>query len=341
MRGRRSSAVAAAIVGLVLSGDGGPAAAQVGGVACQAGELRIRLAHGRPETGDPIGEALEAFAADVSAELDGRVCVHSFPEGALFADADALAALRRGDIELAAPSLSAFDGLTRAFRILELPFLFSDAEAVHWFQNSGPGQRLRRALDGTGLRGLTFLNGGMRQMSAGRPILAPQDLEGLVIWARRSEVAIAQYEALGASARFGARAEGRQALASGVVDGQEGVLRFFAEAGLAAVQDGVTITNHASDAVLLAVTEQFWESLPRDVRQALTRALVRAAQDANDRAREAEIVARRELEAAGAPVRDLDATAREAWIDAMRPVWRLYEAEIGSALLQAAINSNL
>ena len=45
----------------------------------------------------------------------------------------------QGDVQLAAPSLSKFETFTKKFRIFDLPFMFTDIDAVDRFQNSAAG----------------------------------------------------------------------------------------------------------------------------------------------------------------------------------------------------------
>lgn len=336
---RAACVLAALATGIVASA--GAAGAQVGGGGCAAGEERIRLSHGYPSLGHPIGAALEAFAADINAAFDGRYCIHVYADGALLTDGDSVQALLRGDVEMIASPTPAFEPLTRAFRIFDLPFLFEDSDAAKWFQNSGPGTRLRRALDGSGVRGLIFLNGGMRQLSASGPVLSPTDLEGLSFAAAASVVARAQFDALRAASRPTTPGEARVALTAGDLDGFEGVLSDYVGARLYELQDGVTITNHAIATALVAVSEPYWDGLPRDLRRAMTSALARVAVAAHGQAQAAAEIARAELIDLGVEVRDLTPEQRAEWVAAARQVWRLFEADVGAALIQAAVNANL
>jgi C4-dicarboxylate-binding protein DctP len=47
-----------------------------------------------------------------------------------------------------------------------------------------------------------------------------------------------------------------------------------------------------------------------------------------------------EILKAGGEVRTLTAEQRQAWVDAMKPVWKKFEGDIGADLIEAAIQSN-
>jgi len=43
---------------------------------------------------------------------------------------------------------------------------------------------------------------------------------------------------------------------------------------------------------------------------------------------------------AGSPVRTLTPEQRQVWIDALKPVWKKFEEDIGSDLLESALKAN-
>ena len=44
---------------------------------------------------------------------------------------------------------------------------------------------------------------------------------------------------------------------------------------------------------------------------------------------------------AGGTVRTLSSTQRQAWVDAMKPVWKKFEKDIGADLMKAALKANM
>jgi C4-dicarboxylate-binding protein DctP len=74
--------------------------------------------------------------------MNGKASMEVFPNSTLYDDNKVLEALLQGDVQLAAPSLSKFEKITKQFRIFDLPFMFENIEAVDAFQASDAGQAL-------------------------------------------------------------------------------------------------------------------------------------------------------------------------------------------------------
>lgn len=307
---------------------------------CDPGETQIRFSHVVVEKGHPKGEAARALADAVNREMNGQACMIVYPDSSLFDDNEVLEAMKRGEVEFAAPSLSKFDRYTKVFRVFDLPFLFRDADAVEWFQNSGPGSRLKRSIRPLGFRALAFWNNGMKQMSARRAIGGPDDIRGLTFRIQESEVIRAQFQMLGAKPVPMAFKSVAKALEGGKVDGQENSWSNILSKEFYRWQDGVTETNHGVLGYALVTSDTFWKSLPQQTRARLAGIVAKISAEANQRARTLDQQARRRLEEQGVVIRALSAEQRAAWVSAMAPVWRRFEGEIGADYIEAARSAN-
>ena len=72
-----------------------------------------------------------------------------------------------------------------------------------------------------GLQGLAFWHNGMKQMSANRPLINPEDAQGLKFRVQASDVLVAQFEQLGANPQKMSFKEVYGGLQTKVIDGQE------------------------------------------------------------------------------------------------------------------------
>ena len=104
--------------------------------ACDQGEIVIKFSHVTNTDKHPKGIAASLLQKRVNAEMNGKACMEVFPNSTLYNDNKVLEALLNGDVQLAAPSLSKFEKLTKKFRIFDLPFMFKNIEAVEAFQAS-------------------------------------------------------------------------------------------------------------------------------------------------------------------------------------------------------------
>ncbi len=317
------AAVAAVLAVLVFLTAGGLHA------RCDEGEIVIKFSHVSNTNIHPKGIAAEQLQIRVNAELNGRACLVVYPNSTLYNDDIVLEALLMGNVHLAAPSLSKFEKFTRQFRIFDLPFLFRNLDAVDAYQKGEPGQRLKNSMRQRGLVGLEFWHNGLKQFSANRPLVLPDDAAGLKFRTQQSDVIIAQIEALGASAQPMAFSEVYSALQTGVVDGQENTWSNIYGRKFFEVQDGITETNHGIIDYLVVTSVAFWDSLPDDLRTEFAAILAEVTDAQNRDASAANMAARDAILAAGGTVRQIDESQRSAWVESMRTVWQMFEDDIG------------
>jgi C4-dicarboxylate-binding protein DctP len=180
----------------------------------------------------------------------------------------------------------------------------------------------------------------MKQLSAKKPLLVPEDAKGLKFRIQPSDVLQAQFEALGANPQKMAFSEVYGALQTGVVDGQENTWSNTYGQKYFEVQDGITETNHGVLDYMVVVSAEFWGKLPDDVRSQLETIMTEVTQERNAAVVQIEEEARAAIVAAGGVVRTLTPEQRKAWAEAMRPVWERFSGEIGQDVIEAALKHN-
>ena len=304
--------------------------------ACDDGEIVIKFSHVTNTDRHPKGIAATLLAERVNSEMDGKACMEVFPNSTLYNDDQVLEAMLQGDVQLAAPSLSKFEAFTKQFRIFDLPFMFKNINAVDEFQASETGQAMKESMTRRGLLGLAFWHNGVTQISANKPLLSPADAAGLKFRVQPSEVLKANMEALGASPQPMAFSEVYGALQTGVVDGQENTWSNIYGQKFFEVQDGITETNHGVIDYLVVTNVDWWESLDADVRDQLATILSEVTEARNGESFKVNEEAKEAIIAAGGVVRQLDADQRQAWVDAMKPVWNQFIADVGQENIDAA-----
>jgi len=331
MRLGRLMATAAGVLALT----GGAALA-----ACDDGETVIKFAHVTNADKHPKGIAASLFETRVNEEMNGKVCVEVFPNSTLYDDDKVLEAMLAGDVQMAAPSLSKFETFTKKYRLFDLPFVFDDIAAVDRYQNSEDGQELLNAMQRKGLQGLEFWHSGMKQMSAGRPLLMPEDADGLKFRIQPSDVLQAQFEAIGANPQKMSFSEVYGALQTGVVDGQENTWSNTYGQKFFEVQDGVTETNHGVLDYMVVTSTEFLDGLDEDTRTQLLTILDEVTLERNAAVSEVEEQAKQAIIATGTVVRQLTPEQRAAWVEAMKPVWEQFAGDIGQENIDAAVTYN-
>ncbi|PHQ80748.1 MAG: C4-dicarboxylate ABC transporter [Thalassobium sp.] len=303
---------------------------------CDEGEIVVKFSHVTNTDRHPKGIAATLLQERVNAEMEGIMCMEVFPNSTLYNDDQVLEAMLQGDVQMAAPSLSKFEAFTKQFRIFDLPFMFTNIEAVDAFQTSEAGEAMKDSMTRRGLQGLEFWHNGMKQFSANVPLIMPTDAAGLKFRVQPSDVLVAQMEALGASPQPMAFSEVYGALQTGVVDGQENTWSNVYGQKFFEVQDGTTETNHGVLDYLVVTSVDFLDSLDPAVRDQLLTILSEVTVERNAAVGQVDADARQAIIDAGGVVRELTAEQRAAWVEAMKPVWEQFTDDVGQENIDAA-----
>jgi C4-dicarboxylate-binding protein DctP len=290
----------------------------------------------------PKGQGALKFKEVAEKLLPGKVQVQVFPSSQLFGDAKEMEALLLGDVQIIAPSLSKFSRYTKKLQLFDLPFLFDDIAAVDRFQHGPQGKALLDSMQSKGIKGLGYWHNGMKQLSDDKDkLVRPEDVKGLKFRIQQSDVLEAQFRALGANPQKMAFSEVYQALQTGVVDGQENTWSNIYSQKFYEVQKTIAETNHGVIDYMVITNAGWWNKLPADVRDGLSKAMAEATAHANKLAQDLnERDMKRIAEAGKAKIQKLTKDDVAAWRKAMHPVWKKFEGDIGADLIQAAQKAN-
>lgn len=305
-----------------------------------AAPIEIKFSHVVAEN-TPKGQMALKFSELVEQRLPGKVDVKVYPNSQLFTDGKVLEAMLLGDVQLAAPSLSKFQKYTKKLQIFDLPFLFEDIAAVDRFQQSDVGQELLKSVEKKGLLGMGYLHNGMKQLSAYTPLKVPADAEGRKFRIQTSDILAAQFEVVGAVPLKKPFSEVFTLLQTRAIDGAENPWSNIYSKKFFEVQPYITETDHGVLDYMVVTSKEFWLSLPDDIRPVVRQSLNEAIAYGNRVAAEKTRSDRQAIIDSGVSrVLSISAEQRQQWVDAMKPVWKEYENEIGRELIQAALSAN-
>lgn len=309
--------------------------------ALQAQEpIVIRFAHVVADN-TPKGQGALMLQRLVAERLAGQVRVEVYPNSSLVGDANELEALRNNQVQLLAPSLAKFEQYTQQLQVFDLPFLFDDLAAVNRFQKRAKGRQLLRAMEQHNIVGLAYWHNGMKQLSATRPLLQPSDAAGLTFRIQPSSVLDAQFRQLGADAKVLPFAEVFAALQSGSVQGAENPWSNIYSKDLHRLQPFISETNHGVLDYMLVSNPRFWYAMPHQVRTQLEGIIDEVTYEVNRLAEVANQADRARIQASGkTQLISLSDEQRQAWRQAMQPVWQQFEEVIGADVIKAAQTVN-
>ena len=276
------------------------------------------------------GKAADYFKKLAEERTGGRVRVDVHPKGELYTDNEELHALRSGEVHMLAPSVSKFAPLgLPEFEVFDIPYLIDSDEAWGKATQGTVARTLLKQLEAKGLVGLGYWRGGLKHMSANKPLRRPEDARGLNMRIQPSKVLDMQMRALGAIPRATTFSNVIEALQAGVVNGTENPATTFAASRFDRVQRYLTLTGHGYLGYAVIVNKRFWDGLPDDIRGVLETAVADAGryQDellANADRQSLETVTRR----GEAQVISLSAEEKAAWRTALTGVAREAEGRV-------------
>ncbi|WLG84079.1 C4-dicarboxylate TRAP substrate-binding protein DctP [Pseudomonas cucumis] len=312
----------------------------VSGLTLAADPVVIKFSHVVAEQ-TPKGQGALLFKKLVEERLPGKVKVEVYPNSSLFGDGKEMEALLSGDVQMIAPSLAKFEQYTPKLQLFDLPFLFNDISAVDRFQRSPDGQGLLKAMESKNITGLAYWHNGMKQLSANKALREPGDARGLKFRVQASAVLEEQFKAVRANPRKMSFAEVYQGLQTGVVNGAENPYSNIYSQKMHEVQKFITESDHGLLDYMLITNTKFWTGLPPDIKTELDKIIVEVTTQVNKDAEKLNQDAKQSIiNAKTTEIITLTPEQRGKWREAMKPVWKKFEGDIGADLIKAAEAAN-
>jgi C4-dicarboxylate-binding protein DctP len=322
--------------------------AALGLAAGAAGSLPV-FGLGKPAFADPVvvkfshvvspdapkGKAALLFKQLAEKYTDGKVTVEVYPNSSLYKDKEELEALQLGSVHLLAPSISKFGPLgVKEFDVFDLPFLMSDDEHARQMMASPMMGDLNKKLEDKGVKPLAYWDNGSHVYTANKPLIMPDDFQGMKMRIQGSKVLDAVARQLGAIPQIIAFGELYQALQTGVVDGEDNVPSNIWTQKFYDVQKYLTVSHHGRLTYALLTNKNFWNSLPADVRPGLDRAVQESTKFFNDTAAHDNDVALDQIKATGKmEFHVLTDQEKKAWIAKLMPVHQEMQGRFGKDFL--------
>lgn len=312
--------------------------AMVGTGAAQE-KLVLKFAHITP-TSFPYQDGALKFKEAAERLSGGKIEVQVFPAAQLGGERDIEEGIRLGTIHVGIGA-GALAGFAPIYNIVELPFLIRNQDHMARVADGPAGTLLaRRIEEQSGFRVLGFWSTGDSGIQTARaPVRTPADLKGAKIRVMENQALIESTRALGANPTPLPFPEVYTSLKQGVV---EGAHLDYTALYTTKVYEAVKYVSEPGFHFLaeprpLIMSAKFFDSLPRDQREALGKAA--AESTAFERAvfRERQEKAIQELRAHGLQFTKLD---EKAFLDAVRPIWQKIARDLKAEdLLQEIIKA--
>jgi tripartite ATP-independent transporter DctP family solute receptor len=181
----------------------------------------LRLAHALDEK-HSVHLAMVKLGERLTELSDGKMSVQIYPNQQLGSERELLELIQIGSIDITKVSGSVMENFAPQYRVLSVPYLFKNRQHAFDVLDGEVGKELLNSGKKYWLQGLGFYDSGSRSFyTKDKPILKPEDLEGMKIRTQRSPSAMSMVRALGGAATPIPFGELYTALQAGVVDGAE------------------------------------------------------------------------------------------------------------------------
>jgi len=284
------------------------------------------------------------LAEGVARRTNGAVKIEVFPNhtlaGGNFKTEIELA--RSGGIDMAMNStiiLGLF--VDRKFDVFSLPFMITDHQTFGKVVEGPMGDKLREWMQPAGLTVVGIGINGFRQLTnSKRAVRTPEDIKGLKFRVAGTEVFLSAFKRMGADSVTMNAQEMIQAMATGVVDGQENPYVSIQAFRMWEMQKHVTAWNYVVDPMIMYINTRKFRSLKPEHQQILMEEGKRAAAVERQVAEKNDLDAMEELKKHGMTITIPTPEAMAEFQKTLLPLHEEFAGKIGAeniALLKAEI----
>lgn len=276
----------------------------------------------------PTTEGAKRFAELVNERTEGRIQILVQSGGVLGDEKSVIEQMQFGGVDFSRVSLSPLCEFVPKLNVLQLPYLYRDADHMWKVLEGEIGQGFMSAFDGSGMVALSWYDAGARNFyTTRRQIETLEDMRGLKIRVQESEMMMAMVEALGASPTPMAYSEVYSALQTGAIDGAENNWPSYESTAHCDVAPYFAIDEHNRVPELQLVSKVTWDKLNAGDREIILECARESAK------LERSLWARREresearLRASGSKIYELPEAEKERFREAVKPLYQRFCGE--------------
>lgn len=286
----------------------GIAAALLAGFASSASaEIALNLSTSQNPQ-DPLVIAMEGAKKKIEERSNGEIAVTIYPSSQLGSDNDVLEQIRNGANIAVLVDAGRLAPFKKELGILSAPYLVEDHTQYAAITSSPVyAEWVEDLAQSSGIRLLNYnWFQGTRQMFTKTPVKTPSDLNGVRVRTIDAPGWIATVNAMGATAVPMPWSEVYSALQLGAIDGAEAQLTGAYGIKIHEVVKNLAFTHHVQLLTGLATSEQWFQSLPEDMRTIIVEELAAAGDEATRMTVEKLDTVRKEMEAAGVTMTEVN-----------------------------------
>ena len=280
--------------------------------------------------------SLRWFAERVAARKIG-VKIEVLDGAQLGGERDYIEGMMLGSIQMAQVSTAPVSGFVSEFDLFSLPYLIRDTEHFKKVVSGPVGAKYGELIEARGIKILAWFDNGYRNVfNKVRPIVKPEDMNGLKIRVMESPLMVNTLNAMGGSATPMSYSELYTALEQGVLDGGENAPGNVLNDKFYEVSKYFSMTQHFRPPGIVAISMKAWGQLSAEQQAALQEEAA-ALQDYEIKlTAEVGQAAIDKLKAKGIEVNEADVSA---FRERMGPVYADFKKKHGADLLEQVQNT--
>lgn len=233
-----------------------------------AQDFVMKLAH-VVNPGSPRDKLMHLYGKNLADRTKGRVKVQVYPSGQLGGNRQIIEGVQLGTIEGTIAPTAFLGGFEPLLTVLDLPFLFENIDVASKVANSDVGMELAREVEAKGIKGVAFYGEGAKHFATTFAVRRPADFEGKKMRSMPAAVLLEQFRAWGASPVPMEFTETYNAIAQGVVAGQEQQWGLIHDLRFYEVSKHLTETNHGFFVEFFMVSKKWYDRLPPELQKAV------------------------------------------------------------------------
>ncbi len=280
--------------------------------------------------------SLRWFADRVAARNAG-LSIEVLDGGQLGGERDYIEGMMLGSIQMAQVSTAPVAGFIPEFDLFSLPYLMRDTDHFKKVVSGPVGAKFSELAEGRGLKILAWFDNGYRNVfNKVRPIVTPEDMDGLKIRVMESPLMVNTVNAMGGSATPMSYSELYTALEQGVLDGGENAAGNVLNDKFYEVTGYLSMTQHFRPPGIVAISMQTWNGLTPEQQAVMTEEAAALQEYEIKLTAEVGEAAVKELTAKGMKVNEANV---DAFRERMGPVYKDFTDKHGGELLELVQNT--
>lgn len=297
--------------------------ATAGGAGEATAQTTLKFGHvGEP--GSLFETSAKEFARCANEGFGDKAEVQVFGSSQLGNDQELLQKLKLGQVQFSLPS-SVMSSVSDTFGVFEMPYIIQDRDHMRRVSQQ-MGDVFQEAAGEKGYRILAFWENGFRNVTNNtRPIVKPEDLQGLKLRTPKGAWRVKMFQAYGANPSPMAFSEVFTALQTGVMDGQENPLAQIWSAKFPEVQKYLSMTGHVYTPGYILTTQQQYEAWPDDLRKVIDDCSVSTQEFVYETAAQLDRDLVGKIEEMGTEVNEAD---KQAFIEASKSIYDEFASSV-------------